>query len=114
MSQPKRFDLPDKHRTRKERNNPVTPLPIRNTDALEKAELLKRIGMTYEDTGESRAAPSATMIKQSVYRKRGLEPTVLLFAACRAHVLQQNDRKPPREMYVCQQLYSAIEADVQM
>jgi hypothetical protein len=117
MSQNKRFDLPDRRRPRKERNNPITPLPLptRNTDPLQKAELLKNIGLSYEETGEHRAIPSASMIRQSVYRsKADLPPTVLLFCAVRAHILQQNDRKPPRELYVCQQLYHAVKADIEL
>lgn len=114
MSQSKRFDLPDRRRTQRESNDLITPLPLRNTDPLEKAALLRRIGMSYDDTGEYGSVPRAKMVQQSVYHKAGLEPTVLLFAACRAHVLQQNDRNPPSAIYVCQQLYNAVKADIEL
>jgi hypothetical protein len=110
MKQP--FNLPSKGVYRQ--TDPATPIPAsctRDTGPVTRKDLIKRLIHEKEDTEEMPAMPPSPR-RTAYFSKIDLEPTVLLCAAVRDHICQQVDKRPPREIYVCRELYLLIKADI--
>jgi hypothetical protein len=92
-------------------SDPITPLHgiERNTDRLQREELLRKLIETMEGNGQP--IGNGPMRTKFVDRK-DRSPTELLFAAARCHILQRSDKAPPSQMFICYELARGLIEDI--